>query len=394
MNYRDDREVLRERVRALEGEIEAARREGEQDGREAAQQRVQEMEGRLAAMRGEVERMEGELRAMRGPQPEKKPDFFGAPPMRRLALLVVVAGVAGGLATVLRERPEPTHVPLPPSLDEPSEPADGPNVQKPPPPPPPVPSPKRPKKAEAPKPERRTTKVRWKATVTRAEGVAVAGKPCFIDATIATSETNAGVPALTVTCGDRKLYDDSESFNGMAQMDNDARERLGASDDKSTFVLQYSDVGARSGRAQVQIDTEQKLAEVWSDNLPRFRVQLRVPVESEPAEPLARGGQRMRFAGFVAEVSGAAPVKADAECVLRAMPTGRQDECEAELACGKIVLFPRTEPVTCDYEGARPVKVTASGGAIELSMDGVSARVRATKPKAFEVRVHAGIDEP
>lgn len=376
MTYRDDREALQERVRELQEQVDGARREGQEEGREAAEARVQELERKLSGVRQEMDRLEAELASLRGGAPKKE-----SPGRRPYAIVGVATLAAAGVAAlhvlVDAARPEPPQVvvvstPAPPPPDPP------PNVE------PPVPEPSKvePPKAEPPpKPEARVAQARWRATVARAEGGPIGpGQPCFIDAAISTSETNAGVRSLTVKCGEKKIYDSADRMNGMAQMSSDPRERLGPTDDRGTFTLAYSDVGTRSGRAQIQIDTPTRQAEVWSDNLPRFRVVLRVPEASEPGEPLARAAQRLRRSAHVTEVSGIARVKVGASCLLRAMPTGRRSDCVAELACGTTILLPTSEESHCEYEGARPVKVTAEGGTVALTMTDDGLEVTAGNP--------------
>jgi hypothetical protein len=80
-----------------------------------------------------------------------------------------------------------------------------------------------------------------------------------------------------------------------------------------------------------------------------------------PTAPLA--GRKAR----VTEVTGLPELKVGTECVLRVMPAGQKDACTAEVTCGATVLFPATSPVTCTYEGGRPVSVESAGGPYEIT---------------------------
>ncbi len=304
MTYRDDREALKGRVEALERELADARRQGQEEGREAAETQADELQARIGGVRRELDRMEAELRELRGDE-ARSPSKV---PVRLLALVPIVVAIGGGFYVVFGRgapavspgTPEPVQVvapvvaaPEPPKVEPPpapkSEPRAEPTFQL---------------------PTTRFAKARWRATVKSAQGASFGpGSSCFVDATITTQDTNTGVPELTVTCGAQVIYSSEESFNGVSQTGNDAIERMGATDDKSTFTLQYSDVGTRSGRAQIDLDSNHREAAVFRENIPRMRVELSLPVESEPTTPLAGAAQRLRRTGRVTEVSGAAAVK-------------------------------------------------------------------------------------
>lgn len=382
MTYRDDREALQSRVRELEEDLGNARREGEEQGREAAEGRAKELEEKLASLRGEIDRVGAELQELRGVKP-------GAKAQGRPWLAVGVVGVAalgGGylLFGAGRAEPPPAQVPWPGvpvpwrKSDDPSQVSASPTE--------PAKVPEKPAKQADPELEARTATARWKATVKSAEGLALApGSSCIVEAALEAKKTNAGVDSLTVTCGSEVIYSSAEALNGMAQMGNDAQERLGPSDDRSRFTLQYSDIGTRSGkRGQIDLDTTQQQGSVFHETIPRYRVELSLPVESEPTIPLAGAAQRLRLNAHVTEVTGAAPVKVDAKCVVRAMPTGKQGDCVAEVLCGQAVLFPAsTSGVQCRYEGARVTLATRSGDPLELGMSDKTVEVKATGPKAF-----------
>jgi hypothetical protein len=316
-------------------------------------------------MRGELEKMEAELQAMRGRSPLVAPGS-GAPRALVIAAagLVILVGV-GFVAFFALRAPRPVMVTLPlPPDPSPTVPA----VRAPVPVAPAAPIPLEP----IVQPPRSTT-ARWTANVTRAEGGLgiTPGTSCAIEATIATSDTNAIVRELSVFCGTKKLYHSKDALNGMAQMDNDAQEKLTAADDKSVFTLSYRDIGSRTGeRTQIDLDTTVRQGAVFRETIPRFRVELSVVPTSAATAALAGPDQRLRRAGKIVEVSGTTAVKAGASCVLRAMPNGKGRDCVAEVACGPSVLWPSSAITKCTYENDRPVTVAAEGAKASLAVDG------------------------
>lgn len=116
-------------------------------------------------------------------------------------------------------------------------------------------------------------------------------------------------------------------------------------------------------------------------------MELSLPVESEPTAPLSGPAQRLRRLARVTEVSGLPAPKVGTECILRAMPTGQQDDCVAEVTCGATRLFPTTAPALCTYEGGRVVSVASAGGSLLLGMTGSSLVVIDSGQKAFQVKL-------
>lgn len=345
MSYRDDREALHHRVAQLEDELAEARRE---------------------------------VDALRERRPRARPA-----PVLVVAACTLSVGLGAGAFLMLRTSPR--RAPSPVVVAVPTLPATPATFEPSPAPPPTV--------APAPPALPRETTARWNAKITRAEGMPLgAGSSCTIEATIATADTNATVPALTVQCGTQVLYRSTDSFSGVSQTSNDARELLGSADDKSTFTLAYSDIGTRSGRSQVDLDTTKRQGSVFSERIPRFRVDFSIPPTSVPGPPLAGTAQRLRRTGKVSHVTGSSPVKEGASCALRAMPDGSGEDCTAEVACGATILWASTSgtPVHCTYEASRPVTVsTQPQGPNLLSLDGSMLTVKA---KAFDAEI--SLDEP
>src|SRR5688572_2265285 len=308
MTYRDDREALHHRVAQLEEELKDARREGQEEGRDEAEKRAKVLEGRIGDMKGELERMELELQAMRGEQPGGAAKPASKPANVAAGAVCVVIMV--GIFVMLRrpETPAPVIVMSPPApltMEKTAEPPKAVATLE--------PAPEATTEATPAVPQRTTT-ARWNARVAKADGLAIAGAACTLDATIATNnETNAILRDFTVTCGGQKLYSSKDKLEGMAQMSNDARELLGPADDKSTFTLVYRDMGTRSGeRAQIDLDTNAKQGTVWRDTIPRFKIDLTIPKESAPGTPLSGADQRLKRTGKLTEASGAGAPKTGA----------------------------------------------------------------------------------
>jgi len=373
MGYRDDREALHHRVAQLEQELQDARREGEEHGRDEAQSRAMALEQRLASMRGDMEKMGAELSELRGGRPASS----RARPLVAMVVGVSLVGLLGSylmlgtgaprpppvvVVTPPTPTPTPTSIPRPVATAAPTIPLE-----------------------RIPQPARSTT-ARWFAKVSRAEGVALGGDAtCTVEAKISTTGTNALVDTLTVQCGALALYRSTDALNGMSQSSDAARELLGPTDDQSTFSLAYRDLGTRTGdRAQIDLDTSHRQASIFRETIPRSRVDLVLATASTPAPSLAGPAQRLRHAMKVTSTSGAAPVKEGAACVLRAMPTGQQAACAAEVRCGTTVLWPASEPVTCTYEGARPA--TIAGGTAPATISFLTPALE-VKARAFSAEL-------
>jgi len=354
VGYRDDREALHNRIAQLEAELEQARREGEEKGRSEVDHRAAVLEKHVREIRAELTRIERELVALRGGAPlanERRTKIAAA-----VAALVAMA--IGGITFIgLGQR----------NRSAPAQTAEAEPTVKAPMPPAPTPADTNPPSEPTPPPQTgqgvRSAHPLWMAKVKRAEGVSLAdGKNCRIEADITTVDVAARVSRVGVYCGGLKLYRSTDALSGISQSSATVREVLGPNDDLGTFTLVYRDIGPRSGeRSQIDIDTMRRQAVVSRETIPRFEVELEVEPESIPGPPLADFEHRLRRAGKVIETTGASPVKTGASCVLRAMATGEEANCTAEIRCGSTILWPKTAPVTCGYEASRPASVLADG---------------------------------
>lgn len=272
---------------------------------------------------------------------------------------------------VRRTRAPPPFVAPQPLVVPPREPEPVATVVQPPPPPPAVPP--------AP-PAPASVVAHWTARVTRLTGRAPApGASCRIEATLATGKRGIRVDPLSVQCAGTRLYDSTDALNGMAMMNSGAEERAGDCEGISTYVLQYEDKGARSGkRNQVSINSLARSASVWTDGAPAFHVDLSLPQESDPvhAEPLMDAlAKVLRRSAVVSAVSGAAPLRVGARCDLRVGPIA-VDKCMARLACGGAILYgkPGSGLTNCTLSDNAVAHVsdtepTSNGGDPELDVD-------------------------
>ena len=381
MDYRDERDALRGRVDNLEQDLQGAREQLARREPSGDAERLAELERQAAEARRLLERIEGEIQGLR-PAPEAPPRkssgssraglwLFGAASLAALLGVYVVRRTRLPPPVVARRLPV-----VPPREPEPV--ATLPAVPSPPPTPeaPPAPPPA-------------SVVAHWTARVTRSTGRAPApGASCRIEATLATSKRGIQVDPLAVQCGGVRLYDSTDALNGMAMMNSGAEERAGLREGSSTYVLQYEDKGARTGkRNQVSINSLARSASVWTDGAPAFHVDLSLPQESEPVqgEPLMDSlAKVLRRTGVVSAVSGAAPLRVGARCDLRVGPIAA-DKCMARLTCGGAILYgkPGSGMTDCTLIDAAIAHVsdtepTSKGGDPELDVDvGAGAMVLA-----------------
>lgn len=336
MDYRDERDALRARIESLEGALGSAQAEVE---------RMRATEAALEASKREVVLLRSELNRLR---PSGPPRQNG-----RMALFIVACSglmvAAFGAAFLLRSRPpvppppptiqEPVRVspvvPVPPpvaTLVEPPTPAE------PPPPPPP-----RAKTA-------RTASVEWKATVARSQGGGPPpGTACTIVAELSGDGRGADAREVEVSCGTKFLYRSTDPFDGMSSNGSDVTEAAGKSAGTLQYTLVYQDQGARSGRSQISIDTNQRSGTVWSDNAPTFRVDLRMEPLSlaRDGEPLIDPENRKERlsapilrTGKVSKLEGTPGVAVGSACTVDVSPvTSGDHNCRIRVRCGGRLFY-------------------------------------------------------
>lgn len=267
MNYRDERDALRNRIDGLEQDLNAAKQAQQDDASKRA--RIEQIEARMRDTEESLRVMRAELAAL---DPKPTPKKLTGPLIAGMSLMLLVGAVAAVFLTLLRTpappppiaqqvdttpaRPPATQIPIPEfPTDDPLK-------------PPPFPV--------------RQAKVQWTGQVTRATGLALpAGSRCTIDATLESTGDKQRVPELTVKCGDKVIYDSKDKLEGMSMSGAGMAEEPGKESGTFTYAVSYSDTGARSGpRTQITIDTTHKQGIVWSDVIPAFRVEFSIPTLS------------------------------------------------------------------------------------------------------------------
>lgn len=333
MDYRDERDALRARVESLEGALASAQAEVE---------RMRATEAALEASRREVHLLRAEMARFRPAQPPQQDGGNGG--SRMLTILVVSAFAIGVLYLMFgraASHPPPT-VQEPPAVATPVVPA---------PPPPPVEPPKPAEPPPPPEPAKaaRTAEVEWKATIARSQGGAPPpGTACKIVGSLSGDGAEARVQGLQVSCGATFLYRSTDRFNGMSNSSRDVAEIAGKTPGTLQYALSYGDQGPRSGRSQIAIDTSQHQGSVWSDNVPTFRVELRLEPLSVPrtGEPLIdpenrkeRLAETVVRTGTVTKLEGTPGVAAGAVCSVEVSPNAGNHNCRIRVRCGGKLFY-------------------------------------------------------
>jgi len=279
VSYRDDHDAIHERVEELERDLGRARQELDQNRAERA--KVQRLEKELAKARAKIERL----------QPKDQEGVTRD--ARRRALLVAISAalvVAGGAAAFILaagDRAEPdTRATARRTEAERAKAVEAARARE-------AEELKkvqleitRVKELEARaraaaeasargKARARTATARWRASVKVIRGRPLTpGTPCTLVARLSIEEGKASAAELAIRCGAVVLYNPDDELGSGTELFESGAEPIG---DGRRYRLKYADQGARTGpRAQVSVNTAERVAEVWSDNAPRFRAVLRV----------------------------------------------------------------------------------------------------------------------
>jgi len=283
VSYRDDHDAIHERVEELERDLGRARQELDQNRVERA--KVQRLEKELAKARAKIERL----------QPKDQEGV--ARDARRRALLVAIAAavaVAGGAvafimmagggaerdtqATARRAEAERARAMEAAKAREVEElkkvQLETTRVKE-------LEARARAAAEAAPRSKARTATARWRASVKVIRGRPLAqGTPCTLVARLSIEEGKASAGGLAIRCGAVVLYNPDDELGSGTELFESGTEPVG---DGKRYRLKYADQGARTGpRAQVSVNTAERVAEVWSDNAPRFRAVLRVDESCAP----------------------------------------------------------------------------------------------------------------
>lgn len=246
----------------------------------------------------------------------------------------------------------------------------------------------------SPAPERpmRHVEIEWPAKVLRAEGKSLRrGARCTVQASLESDGAEHLNASVDVTCGDEVLYRWADSLgSGMQMRDCNVGETPGSA---GVFLhtLTCSDLGARTGRPQLSLDTEGHSAVVWREAAPTFRVELAVSGDGRaPGPPLGvqNEGAAAAFAPVVrtarvTNVSGSAPVARGAACEVRVEPRPGNQNCRTVLRCGTAILYGNRSSNgfnACELADGAFVRVrddhtTAEGGDPRLDFDLAAGRI-------------------
>lgn len=322
MDYRDERTILKEQVESLTEQL--ARAQGELAGNrdDVRRAHVDRLEREVADARKVIDRLEVELRGMRETRPRStKPLFLLA------ALGLTLIGVAVLVVVVAaRSKPAPS-----PRVEPTSTIAQA--TVSPPKPAPTTPAPVVP--TSAPRPRR--VAATWNVTVKQGKGDAPkAGTRCVVAATIQTDSDGLDAQDVTFTCGGKAYYRDSDDMSGESMTSSAAEERPGDVGGTNVYAIGYSDQGARSGRAQIVMDSQKGVGAVFDD--PYFRIDFVIPRWSTPVEASPLSSHAIGRAGTVHAVTGNSPVSIGAACKVWVWPRNAKT-CGAELRCGAVTLF-------------------------------------------------------
>ncbi|MRG91883.1 hypothetical protein [Polyangium spumosum] len=265
MTYRDERDALRGRIQGLEQDLDEARRS--QQTAEEKRARIAQIEGRMREAEVDLKAMRSELAALRGAPPPRKNS-----PVLFFVLAGGVAALGAAVSVVYlvaSPPPPPARVVVEPPI------ADGTIIDD-------ERAPVPPKKTEAPPAPARSVAARWEGKVVRATGIALApGASCAVDATLEMKNEKSRVAKLLVTCGGRPVYRSTDTLEGTSMYSSGFAEQPGKEAGTFTYAMRYSDIGARSGpRTQISLDSTQGQAAVWSEVVPIFRVEFKLPAES------------------------------------------------------------------------------------------------------------------
>lgn len=332
MDYRDERDALRARVESLEGALATA---------QADLERMRATEAALETSKREIQRLRSEVERLR---PTQRPTQN-----RGLGLVIaggsVVMMTAFGAALTLRGRDAPAPVVV--EAPTPTAATAVPSPKEPEPAPRPAEPPRRPTPRRA--VASRSAHAEWTATVAQSQGGPPVGTACKILAELAGDGSGAHVGELEVTCGTKFLYRSTDSFNGMSNNGSDATEEPGTAAGTLRHAITYQDQGTRSGRSQISLDTAQRTGVVWSDNVPTFRVELRIVPWSadrtgdpliDPENRRERLSETVVRTGTVTKTEGTPPAAAGAACTVDVSPAqSGQSNCRIRVRCAGKLLY-------------------------------------------------------
>ncbi len=313
MPMRDDREALRARIEALTGELDAAERTVS-DLRDAASERdaLAEERDRLARELGKAQKALGKVAEKKKPR---------SPKATQPTLVIVGIALASVAAFVVAQLSNGTDA-TPPLFRGGASTAPG-------------------TRSAAGAPSAWQTPFVLRASVRSARGVALTpGNACEVrGAVIDTTNVSEGSPEqLRVACGNTVLYDTSEPFAGLSQSSASAR-YLPVPGGGTRALITAEDIGARSGRATLALDSWHGRAALTRTDGDPYEVTLDVEVATQrftrPSTPHTARDREAQSALLRVTASAGENVPAvGARCEVRLRgPDATDTFCHARVYC-------------------------------------------------------------
>lgn len=195
------------------------------------------------------------------------------------------------------------------------------------------------------------------ARVASAKGKALAkGKSCDVNV----HARGSSIQHLDVSCGDVVLYDSRTPLNGMSSYGGEIFER--AKGNGWVYRVAYTDVGMRTSRSQLRLNSLSGEGTAFSQGSDAFQVALTLNEFSAPRVGASLLGTLPPPGGLtlnlqVRDKSGEPPTLASGGCKLTSSFIENSDTgavCKTELHCGKQTYYGKGQSGygPCEFEGA------------------------------------------
>jgi hypothetical protein len=197
----------------------------------------------------------------------------------------------------------------------------------------------------------------WPGTITQVTGAAPAvGTACTLSAHAGMLPTYApSHDAMSVTCGDKTLYDDKDAIAGAtSQFFLLSESPVMGEASAFRYDVHAFDKGERTGRNQIDVATESNKVTVFSETIPTFRVTIKLAAKREVrhGKPLFTENIPLfstvpKFTAALTSTKGAPPF-ASKTCALVISPGDAKHNCRAKLTCGTSTPYGFGEDDFCD----------------------------------------------
>jgi hypothetical protein len=196
----------------------------------------------------------------------------------------------------------------------------------------------------------RSVTTRWSAKVKKSTGISVGvGSSCRIDGDFSAHGGVVTASDVEVWCGDKLVYEKGNYANRTPMLSVD---EFQADETTEGYHLDLEDTTHDSydKRTEASIDTGARVAVLWRDTAPAFRLELDVNPTSSTAEgaeslfganiPRASFPRTARV-GQVVATNGASGVSNGARCTVEVMPASPRSgwSCRALVRCGDKAIY-------------------------------------------------------